>query len=51
MWNPLNFAVYNGHLEAVKLFKETFNIKSLFTPNGNYLIEKQYTEVLTKRVL
>lgn len=26
MWNPLHFAVYNGHLEVVKLFKETFKI-------------------------
>ena len=26
MWNPLHFAVYNGHLEVVKLFKETYKI-------------------------
>lgn len=22
MWNPIHFAVYGGHLEVVKLFKE-----------------------------
>jgi hypothetical protein len=26
MWNPLHFAVYSGHLEVVKLFKESFKI-------------------------
>ena len=26
MWNPLHFAVYNGHLEIVKILNETYNI-------------------------
>lgn len=26
MWNPMHFAVYSGHLEVVKLFKESFKI-------------------------
>jgi hypothetical protein len=26
MWNPLNFAVYNGQLDVIRLLTETFKI-------------------------